>query len=112
MHRTTMSGYRERGNFRRGSSRRPAAPYYNRRDNARIPRMRPDHLLIHDGSAQGLAVARANEEIRLAKDWKTFYGKMFEKEEVKIPPPNNHEAPGADVLNERIDRVIQATLGE
>ena len=38
---------------------------------------------------------------------------MFEKEEVKIRrPPNTHEAPGADALNERIDRVIQATLGE
>lgn len=73
--------------------------------------MRQDYLLQHDGSSQVLAVVRAKEEARVARDWKMLYSKMFERKEVEIrKPPKSHLVPASETLYEKIEAVNKETL--
>lgn len=107
-----MSAYGRghRGSFRR-ASRRPNPYPRQRHDSEILPQARPDYMLTHDGSSQGMAVARAREEARLARDWKTLFSKMFERNEVEVRmPPKTHMVPAAEKLREIIDTINKETL--
>ena len=106
-----MPGYRvlRGGRTRRGSAHRHE-PYHNR-DQERLPKIRPDHLLQHDGSSQGREVARAREEARVARDWRTFFAKAFERSEITIHHPRHiHLVPNYETLKGKLDEVVMETL--
>ena len=106
-----MPGYRIfRGTrSRRGSTQRHDP--YPSKDKERLPKTRPDHLLQHVGSSQYREVARAREEARVARDWPTFFDKVFERSKVSIHhPPHTHLLPNYETLKGKLDEVVTETL--
>ena len=54
--------------------------------------------------------AREKENVRVAKDWKTYFMKYFEREKYTIlRPSDSHRVPEADTLNSRIDEILSNT---
>lgn len=97
--------FRSRGGRGRGQRSRPYPRRYEEEDN-RLPRPTPEHLL--DGkTSQEKAAARAKDDLRLARDWQTYFQKHFERERYRLPRPGNtHLLPEAEALQEKIDSIL------
>lgn len=100
------NSFRGRG---RGRGFRRSTPYGQRNvsetDNT-IPRPTPEANLTGSDTKER-AIAKANDDARLARDWKTYFEKYFEKERYSIPrPSNSHLVPEAEIVNKVIDGII------
>lgn len=103
MYRNSRS--RGRGRARGAMRYKPYGRSTDMEDN-RIPRPTPEASL-QGTTPQEKAIARAKDDLRLAKDWKTFFDKYFERERYTIPrPANSHLIPGEDRLNTKIDEIL------
>ena len=75
-------------------------------EDNRTPRPTPETSL-QGATPQEKAVARAKDDLRLAKDWKTYFEKYFERERYTIPrPANSHLVPRGEMLNSKIDEIL------
>lgn len=63
------------------------------------------------GTTTEKAVARARDDIRLAKDWQTYYMKMFERKRYTLSrPTNTHLLPDADRINGLLDNILSEAI--
>ena len=59
------------------------------------------------------AVAKAKDDLRLAKEWQEHFNKMFEKEEFRLPYPRHcNLVPKADNLSSRLEAVLKDTVSK
>lgn len=96
---------------RRGSGRRPGAPYPRDR-NINLPRLKPDHLLLHDGTQRSRTIEKAKDEARVAKEWIEHFNKAFDNKEIELRrPTNSHLVPNSESLQRKLDEINAETLG-
>ena len=97
------NSFRGRGRGR-GRGARNMGPYQSER--ATTPRATPESQLT--GSTQReRALAKAKDELRIAKEWQTHFHSYFEGEGFTIPRPSNcHRVPEAEALLSTIDGII------
>ena len=75
-----------------------------------LPALMPDHLLVHDGTSLGHHTAKNKDDLRVAKDWKSYYKCYFERERYTIPrPAETHRAPDYATLHEKLAAVFNNT---
>ena len=102
-------GRGQRG-FGRGSYR--PAPYIRPTNEVAelLPRPTSDDQLP-GFTATERAMARARDDIRVAKAWQTHFNQVFEKEEYMLPTPrNSHQVPRAESLKLSLDEVLKDTV--
>ena len=107
--------YRGRGRDYKSQSRgrdfRRPTPYMGRTpEDPTLPAPTPDHLLVHDRNSLGHHTAKTKDDIRVAKDWKSYYERYFERERYTIPrPAETHPAPDYATLHEKLAAVFNNT---
>ena len=102
-----------RGRGGRGRSQRRGAPRsapYSRppREKHRLtPRATPDDQLVGATTSER-AIARARDDLRLAKEWSQWFKTGFENHELSLSSPRNcHLIPNADAFKPQIDTILQ-----
>lgn len=102
--------FRARGRGRAGGRIGRPAPYDRQENNdTTIPKSTPDERLSGSNTTER-AIARAKDDARVARDWKSFFERLFERDRYTIPrPPKTHLTPEATSLNEEIDNILKET---
>ena len=99
--------YRGRGRGR-GQRHQPYSRHQGEEDS-RLPRPAPDHTL-KVRTAEERTIAKEQDNLRLARDWKTYFQRYCEWERYRLPrPSDSHRVPEADALIEKIDAILQDT---
>ena len=103
MYRNSSSRGRGRG---RGTVRYKLYGRPTDKEDNRTPRPTPETSL-QGATPQEKAVPRAKDDLRLVKDWKTFFEKYFERDRYIIPrSANSHLVPGREKLNSKTDEIL------
>ena len=105
--------HRDRGRGRGRGTRQPT-PYPHVRptsvDRDRLPSPLPDDKLLGSSPSEK-TLSRANDDVRLANDWKTYYDKYFERDRYSLPRPSDtHRMPEPEAINAKIDAILAATV--
>ena len=86
-------------------------PYLRRHDDddTRLPHPTSEHRLTGSTPEERMS-ARERDNVRVAKDWKTYFMKYFEREKYTILRPlDSHRVPEANTLNTIIDENLSNT---
>ena len=108
---TRRSQGRSRGRGRgRGQPRggQRSAPYTRppREQGQQVPQATPDDQLLGSTSTER-TMARARDDLRLAKEWSQWFKMAYEDNKMSLPSPrNSHLVPNADTLKIKLDAIL------
>ena len=90
----------------RGGQR--SAPYNRppREQGQQVPQATPDDQLLGSTSAER-TMARARDDLRLAKEWSQWFKMAYEDKNMWLPSPrNSHLVPNSDTLKTKLDAIL------